>query len=323
MDPSWVQYIGQEFREFLKGRGGSGSALSFHPDDIPLIRNIYERLAVARESPDAVRQELWRQRRRLQVVGVTSGKGGVGKTTISLNLAIAFVQQGRRVLLVDADLGMANVHVYAGVHPRGTILEVINGTRTLADSVTPGPGGVHLLCGQSGVAGAANLEPHWIEYLGSQLRRESGAYDVLLIDTGAGISAQVTSFLAFADDIVVVATPNLASTLDAYGVVKVIHETGIGGRMHLLINRAESAQQAEKLFSRIASCARQFLRSEPASLGFLAHDAGYEASNQRRAPLVLGEPHHESARRFSEMARQLLDHAPAAGEAQPRCPAAA
>jgi flagellar biosynthesis protein FlhG len=319
MDPSWLQYIGQEFREFLKGSGGSGSFWGFHPDDIPLIGQIYERMAVTRESAEAVRQDLWRQRRRLKVVGVTSGKGGVGKTTISLNLAIAFAQQGRRVLLLDADLGMANVHVYAGVRPRGTILEVINGTRTLADSVAQGPGGIHILCGQSGIAGAADLEPRWIENLGSQLRRESGAYDVLLIDTGAGISTQVMSFLGFADEIVVIATPNLASTLDAYGVVKVIRETNIGGRVHLLINRAGSAQQAENLFVRIASCARQFLQFEPTSLGFLADDAGYEASSQNRTPLVLAEPSHEGARRFSELARQLVDHGPAVGKSQPPC----
>ena len=323
IDPSWLQYIGQEFREFMKGPGGAGSPFGFHPDDIPLIREIYERMAMSSESADAVRQDLWRQRRRLRIVGVTSGKGGVGKTTIALNLAIAFAQQGRRVLLLDADLGMANVHVYAGVQPRGTILEVINGTRTLADSVARGPGGIDILCGQSGVAGAADLDPRWIEHLGSQLRRESGDYDVLLIDTGAGISTQVMSFLALADDIVVVATPNLASTLDAYGVVKVIRETKISGRIHLLINRAENARQAEKLFSRIASCARQFLQFEPANLGFLGHEAGFEASNQTRTPLVLGEPGHEVARRFSELATRLLENGPAVGRSQLQCSAAA
>ncbi len=323
IDPSWLQYIGQEFREFLRGASGPGSPMGFHPDDIPLIRQIYDRMAIARESAEAVRQDLWRQRRRLQVVGVTSGKGGVGKTTISLNLAIAFAQEGQRVLLLDGDLGMANVHVYAGIQPRGTILEVINGTRTLADSVAPGPGGIHILCGQSGVSGAADLEPRWIEYLGSKLRRASSEYDVLLIDTGAGISAQVMSFLGFADEIIVVATPNLASTLDAYGVVKIIRETKIGGRIHLLINRAESAEQAGKLYGRIAACSRQFLQFEPASLGFLAHDAGYEASNQSRTPLILGEPNHEGAHRFSELARQLLEHAATTGKSQSPCPVAA
>ncbi|HYR57166.1 MAG TPA: hypothetical protein VEO95_00995, partial [Chthoniobacteraceae bacterium] len=131
------------------------------------------------------------------------------------------------------------------------------------------------------------------------------------------------NFLAMADDVIVVSTPNLAATLDAYGVVKVIRETRLAARVHLLVNHADGAAQAEGVLGRISTCARQFLQFEPANLGFLPRDSAIETSGQNRTPLVLAAPEHESARRFSALARQLLDARPATEEPAPPCSAAA
>lgn len=309
IEPSQLQFIGREFGEFLGGMTEAG----FDPGDFPTIQAIHERLFRRGESTDAIRQFLRGQRRALYIVAVTSGKGGVGKTTVSLNLAIAFAQRGCRVLLTDADLGMANVHVFAGIQPRTTLLDYIDGGRAVSEVISPGPGGIDVICGPSGITRAADLDPRRIELFGRELAQCGDRYEVLVLDTGAGISAQVMQFLSMAEDIVVVATPNLASTLDAYGVVKVMHERRLAGRLHVLVNQADDAAQAGTVFGRIAGCARQFLQLEVANFGYFPRDPIFEAANQSRRPLAVANPEHEISQRFLAMAQQLIERAAIVG----------
>ena len=186
------------------------------------------------KSVAAVRNQFSQSQRSLRVIAVTSGKGGVGKTTVSVNLAVALRAscQDSRILLFDADLGMANVHIFAGVTPRGTLLDVIEGRATMAQILTTGPGGIRIACGASGVAGLADVDERVISRLGDELMGLANDFDILLIDTGAGISAQVMHFLALAHEMIVVTTPNLAAILDAYGVIKVARE-GSASRANL------------------------------------------------------------------------------------------
>jgi flagellar biosynthesis protein FlhG len=174
-----------------------------------------------------------------------------------------------------------------------------------------------VLCGPTGVSRAADLDPRRIELLGRELALNAAGYDVLVLDTGAGISAQVIQFLAMAGEIVVVATPNLASTLDAYGLVKVAHERRLAGRMHILVNQSDNAAQAESVLGRITACARQFLQFAPESLGFLPRDPLFEAANQSRRPLVLAAPQHENTHRFLTIAGRLLGNDATAIQSDP------
>ncbi len=321
IEPSRLQFIGSEFREFLSG-ANMGETV-FDPRDFPLLHEIHDRLFQKGESPEAIRQALRSRRRKLLVVAVTSGKGGVGKTTVSVNLAVAFALRNQRVLLLDADLGMANVHVFAGIQPRATLLDLLEGRMTLPEVVSPGPAGIDVVCGPSGVARAADLDPRRIEMLGRELAQCGDTYDVLMLDTGAGISAQVMQFLAMADEIVVVATPNLASTLDAYGVLKVIHERQLAARLHILVNQADGAPQADAVLGRLMGCARQFLQFSPSSLGFFPRDPIFEAANQSRRPLLLAAPDNEHAHRFLAIAERLIDGDPSAAGLEPARTAAA
>lgn len=319
IEPSRLQFIGSAFREFLVATGAD----EFDPGDASLLQEIHELIFHRGEGTESIRRTLRSRRRRLVVVAVTSGKGGVGKTTVSVNLSVAFALRGRRVLLLDADLGMANVHVFAGIQPRATLLDLLDGGRSLSEVVSPGPAGIDVICGPSGITRVADLDPRRIEALGRELAQCGDRYDILVLDTGAGISAQVMQFLAMAEATVVVATPNLASTLDAYGVVKVMHERRLAGRVHILVNQADSAEQAETVLSRIAGCARQFLQISPSSLGFLPRDPMFEAANQSRQPLVLAAPEHENAGRFLTMATRLIDEASFAERHTPSFTAAA
>jgi flagellar biosynthesis protein FlhG len=296
IEPSRLQFLLREFADLLPDEGGL-----FEPAVVKTLRQIHQWFFVEHWTVAAIQRELGAAR-RLRVIAVTSGKGGVGKTTVAVNLALALVAHGNRVLLFDADLGMANVHVYVGITPRVTLLDVAEGRAALGQALCEGPGGLQLLCGASGVTQLANLDPRRIAWLGRELQALSANYDVLVLDTGAGISAQVLAFLALADDILTVATPNLAATLDAYGIIKAAHEAGLSAAIHLLVNQAEAGTEAESVWQRIAGCAQRFLHFIPGYLGNLRRDPAIERSGLTRQPLLLSHPESENARRFAQLA---------------------
>ncbi len=304
IEPAQVQFIEKTFGDFLGEARAGGDARATRRGE--WIRWIHRRIFVDRAPLSVIRGELNGTRHNTRILAVTSGKGGVGKTTFSVNLAVACAQLGRKVLLFDADFGMANVHIFAGVNPAATLLDVVDGRATMDEVLTPGPCGVSLICGASGIGRMADLGEPMLDALGREMLRVAAQFDVLIMDTGAGIAQSVTHFLGLAQDAIVVATPNLASTLDAYGVIKVAHESRLASRMHVLINQAENEVQAARVLDRIAGCANRFLNTSLDSLGFLGRDALVEQSNQGRRPLVLADPGNANALRFAAIAARLV-----------------
>lgn len=300
IEPARRQFIEQQFRDLL---------CSVPHEDA--LRLIHDAIFVEGVSVSVLHKELSRAARTTRVVAVTSGKGGVGKTTLAVNLAVAFAGLGARVLLFDADLGMANVHVFAGVNPKGTLLDVASGRATVRGILTAGPAGIQIACGASGVGGLANLEESAIASLGQQVAGLSDLFDVVVIDTGAGISAQVMGFLAMAHEIVAVVTPNIAATLDAYGLIKMVREARLPGRLHIVVNQMDDDAQADAVFERLRACAERFLQFSPVSLGSLRRDKSIEEANQARRPLVLAKPRSKNARRVVVMAGRLFHAEPA------------
>ena len=307
LEESKIRFFERMFPEYFEDTGAAPRA--FTPAQVAILRDLAALLPKHRNNLSAVRAELQQRHappaRALRIITVTSGKGGVGKTSVALNLAIALAHGGARTLLFDADLGLANVHVLAGLQPRNTIVELLQGSASIDEIVHDGPAGVRVICGGSGISGLADLKMDFVQFLGRELQRMGRHADVVVVDTAAGLTASVLHFIGLADDVVVVATPNLASTLDAYSLIKVARQEQIPGRLHLLVNQAADERQAHHVRDKICTCARKFIGAEPGALGFLTRDPLMELAVQRREPYVLAHPGADNTRRFHEIAARL------------------
>ncbi|MEI9895315.1 MAG: P-loop NTPase [Chthoniobacter sp.] len=324
IEPSQIQFLQRTFSDYLAEKPSDNETIKTWRRELTLW--VHQRLFYYRDSVAEVRAELNATFRRTKTIAVTSGKGGVGKTTCSVNLAVACAQLGKRVLLFDADFGMANVHIYTGVNPKVTLLDLIDRRASIEEVIMPGPGGIQMICGTSGVSRLSDLTVLALETLGQQLLRAAADFDVLIIDTAAGISASVTHFLSLAQESIVVATPALASTLDAYGVIKLAYETRLATRLNLLVNQAADEQEAGRVIERIAGCAERYLSTSVRTLGFLDRDPAFERSAQSRRPLLLSDPGNANAKRLASIAAQVLEEdksdRTAACETEPNCAAA-
>jgi flagellar biosynthesis protein FlhG len=245
------------------------------------------------------------RQQRATVVAITSGKGGVGKSNVAVNLAITLAGAGKRVTLLDADLGLANADVLCNVDLRTNLSHVIARKRELADVLVKAPGGFNLIGGASGLARMADLtdddRQRLIEALG-ELERQA---DVILIDTGAGISPNVLSFTRAADHVLVVTTPEPTAITDAYAVVKVISRDANERRLSLLVNQARSAAEGRVVHERIAKVAKQFLGVSVLDAGYVLADENVQQAVRRRTPFVLGTPNCPAARCIEKLAMRL------------------
>src|SRR6476659_6001961 len=212
-------------------------------------------------------RSLVRERRRASVIAVTSGKGGVGKSNVAVNLAIQLSAAGKQVVLLDADLGLANADVLCNVDLPHNLSHVIARQKQLNEVVVSAPGGFRLIGGASGLARMADLTDHDRERIIHAMSELEQAADVILVDTGAGISPNVLSFTRAADHVLIVTTPEPTAITDAYAVVKVISRGAAGPpmgenghrRLSLLVNQAKSQFEARVVYERIAKVAHQFL----------------------------------------------------------------
>ncbi|MBF0544435.1 MAG: MinD/ParA family protein [Candidatus Riflebacteria bacterium] len=225
-----------------------------------------------------------------KVITITSGKGGVGKTNLVANMAICLAQAGRKVIVLDADLGLANIDVIFGIRPKKNITEVLNGTCTLEEVIVPGPCGVQIIAGGSGISELAHLNPEASKRLFSELRLLEDKTDYLLIDTGAGISQNVISFCLAADQIIVVTTPEPTALADAYGVIKVVSQQREDSNLWVLVNRAENQDEAGFILNRIQTVAWDFLKFRVQHLGYIPQDKFMYLSVRQQTPLMLFSP---------------------------------
>ena len=254
-----------------------------------------------------------------------SGKGGVGKSNLALNLSIALACRGKKVVLFDADMGMANLDVLCGLTPQATLEDVVKGRARLRDVLVTGPGGFQLVPGASGVAAMANLDGLSRRRIISQLSLLDDVADHLLIDMGAGISSSVIPFAAVADRVVVVTTPEPTAMTDAYGVIKTLVSRGFGSRLELVVNMAHTHEEGLGVYRRIERVVDRFLGAKLRLAAILPHDPLLSNAVRVRKPVLLASPHAPITRAIDGLARSILGIQSLSGDAvladQPQVPA--
>ena len=254
---------------------------------------------------------------RARVLAVTSGKGGVGKTNFSTNLALTLAQMGQRVIVLDADLGLANLHVVLGVTPRYHLEHVLLGERTLAETLFPGPCGIQIVGGASGLSDLANLDGRDRDYFIESLQELDSLADVVIIDTGAGLSHTVMAFLNAAEEILVVTTPEPTAITDAYATIKVVTAENPDAKLRLIVNMAQSTEEAQAVANRLNRIAQQFLHIGLEYAGFIPLDPNVRAAVRAQKPFSLLYPHSPASRSLARIAEGLGFSAEAKTKAAP------
>jgi flagellar biosynthesis protein FlhG len=238
-------------------------------------------------------------------VAVTSGKGGVGKSSIAANLAIQLAQSGERVLVVDADLGLANVDTILGICPKYSLRHVVFGEKTLDEVIEPGPMGIRVLTGGSGISELVNIsEQRRRRFIGG-LADAASSVDRIVIDTGAGIGRNVMAFVQAVDDVIVVTTPEPTAVTDAYAVIKVASSISQEPRYGLLVNMVTSVREGRAVADRVISVVRQFLGIEVAYMGCVPFDTTVSRAVRLQQPLALGFPNAPAARAITALSDTL------------------
>lgn len=229
----------------------------------------------------------------------------MGKTTFSINMGLALSHLGHRVILLDADLGMANIDVLLKLDGALNLGHVIAGEYTLRNILQKGPGGIQVVAGSSGISSLTRLDPVQFNRLAAGFQDLEADCDILILDTGAGISDLVLMFLGVADEFILLSNPEPHALMDSYSLLKVLAAQNPEIRPLIVMNRCDSETEARKSIRSLMDAAKHFLNLQPVALGWLPLDSWVTRSIKERSPLFLSHPHLEFSRRILQMAEAL------------------
>lgn len=252
-----------------------------------------------------------RQTRPLaRVITVTSGKGGVGKSNTSINLAIQFRRQGKRVVILDADFGLANIEIMFGAVPKHNLYDLIYQGKSIQEIITWGPMNVGFISGGSGISGMANLNREQLSYIIQNLAKLDAIADIIIVDTGAGIADAVLEFLVASGEILLVTTPEPTSITDSYSLLKALYrhpkfneeET----KVKLIANRVQKEEEGEILFHKLNTVVARYLKVPMTFLGSVPQDAFLSQAVMQQVPVSLQSPDAKSSLAYERIAGRLL-----------------
>lgn len=254
--------------------------------------------------------ELSRENKQTRVIAVSSGKGGAGKSTLALNLSLELCAQGKKVILMDGDLGMANIDIMLGLVPKYNLYHFIYEQKSLKDIILDGPSNLKIISGGSGINELANLRDDELNRLLKEMGRLDGEFDYMIVDTGAGISNNVIRFLLAADDVIILTTPEPTSLTDAYGIVKSITVCGYTGDIFLVVNRVRKESEGILVGQKFKLVSNKFLGLDIKILGHILYDPQVEQAIRRQQAFIQLFPRTTAAQNISNIAEKLLDKDP-------------
>lgn len=243
-----------------------------------------------------------------RVITITSGKGGVGKTNFTVNLGIKFAQMGQRVVIIDADLGLANVDVVMGKMSKYNLSDVINSNKDILEILEEGPNGVKFISGGSGVQELVKLNKTQLVDLLMKLGKLDEEADIILIDTGAGLSENVISFVHAAREVILVTTPEPTSITDAYALIKTITHKDKTKNIKVVVNRADNATEAFNILDKLNVVTQKFLGIKLQKLGYILNDANVTKAVKIQQPFVISFSKSEASRNLNDIALTLMNN---------------
>lgn len=246
-----------------------------------------------------------------RVITVTSGKGGVGKSNTSINLAVQFKKMGKRVIILDADFGLANIEIMFGAVPKYSLCDLIYQGKSITDIITWGPMDVGFISGGSGIAGMFNLSLDYLNYIIQNLAQLDSIADIIIVDTGAGIADAVLEFLVASGEIILVTTPEPTSITDSYSLLKALYHhprfDQDATKVKLLANRVAKETEGQVLFNKLNAVVERYLKVPMVYLGYVPEDSQLSRSVMQQVPVSLQNPSAKSTAAYERIAGRLLD----------------
>lgn len=246
-------------------------------------------------------------KRTARVITVTSGKGGVGKTNVTINLAITLSEMGYRVVILDADFGLANIDVLFGIIPKFTLLDVIRNKKNILEILSDGPKNTKFISGGSGVEDLVKLDKQQIMKFVENMALLDKIADVIIVDTGAGLSENVMSFIMAADEVLLVTTPEPTSITDAYALIKMVSNRDKTKKIRVIVNRAENSGEASDVLNKLVLVAEKFLGILLEPAGYILHDDAVVKAVKQQKPFTISFPKCQAAKNIREISVKLAE----------------
>ena len=247
-----------------------------------------------------------KERRQTRIIAVTSGKGGVGKSNFALNFALSLVQQNKKVLIFDVDLGFANVDVLLGRSPKESIATMVDKDLSIWDIIEEGPNGLMFISGGTGFNDMFHLDELKMKKFFSELSTIQGYVDYVILDTGAGLSYENLRFILAADDVILVTTPEPTSITDAYSIVKMVNTKDQNVHMKLIINQCTSDKEGKQTATNFKKVTEQFLNKEIETLGFIPSDVNVPNAVKKQVPFLLSFPNSPASQAMHVVTSEFL-----------------
>lgn len=246
-----------------------------------------------------------------KIITITSGKGGVGKSNTAVNLAVWFRKMGKRVIIFDADFGLANVEIMFATPPKYSLKDVVYGSKRIRDIINVGPYDIGFISGGSGIVDLNDLRHDQVEAIIGDLASLNSLCDVLIVDTGAGVGRNVMDFVVASPEVILVSTPEPSSLTDSYSLVKALYKdqrfVPEGTNLHLLANKVDSKDEADAIYEKLNSVVGQFLSGKIDYLGMIPRDEALERAVRRQEIISLAQPVSKSARAYGQVASSLIN----------------